>query len=259
MKTRHVIARTIFIITLAALSLAPAAWAQDATDGHRPYLIVPYLMLANMNGTIGIGTLPEATVDESAGDIFSNLQTGAMLYAEMRKGLWVISSDFVYMKLGDDIPAGAVISSGDVVAKQLGWEIDVLRRISPPWLEVGAGLLLNSIESDVSLVVNTPSGPQPRSDRLTETWVDPTLVGRATFPFAEKWYAQARVNLGGFGIGSDFSWQLQADAGRHFSPLMLASIGYRVIGIDYDHGSGEDRFAYDVTTFGPTIKFGFEF
>ena len=259
MKPQSAIALSIPIVVLAALSFAPTARAQDATDGQREYLVVPYLMLANMNGTTGIGTLPEASVDESASDIFSNLQAGAMLYAEARKGRWAFSSDFVYMRLGDDVPAGAVISSGDVVAKQLGWEVDVLRRISPPWLEVGGGLLLNSIESAVSLVVNTPSGPQSRGDKLTETWVDPTLVGRATFPFAEKWYAQGRVNLGGFGIGSNFSWQAQADAGYHFSPLMLASVGYRVIGIDYDHGSGEDRFVYDVTTFGPTIRFGFEF
>jgi len=44
-------------------------------------------------------------------------------------------------------------------------------------------------------------------------------------------------------------------------PLMNspAAPGYRVIDIDYAHGSGADRFVYDMSTFGPQLRFGFRF
>jgi hypothetical protein len=70
---------------------------------------------------------------------------------------------------------------------------------------------------------------------------------------------QFRGDIGGFGVGSDFSWQIQANAGYRFSKLFQATIGYRVIGINYDKGEGMDRFVYDVDTYGPVIHTGFNF
>jgi hypothetical protein len=75
----------------------------------------------------------------------------------------------------------------------------------------------------------------------------------------EKWLAQLRVDAGGFGIGSDFTWQLQANAGYRFSDLFQASLGYRYIGIDYDSGEGRDRFLYDIDTYGFVLRLGFNF
>jgi len=65
--------------------------------------------------------------------------------------------------------------------------------------------------------------------------------------------------LGGFGIGSEFTWQIQAEAGYQFSELFSLNLGYRYIGIDYETGSGTDYFAYDIDTFGPEIRLGFNF
>ena len=63
--------------------------------------------------------------------------------------------------------------------------------------------------------------------------------------------------IGGFGIASDFAWQLQAYFGYRISRISQLSIGYRAIGTDYQKGSGSNRFLYDVTTFGPVFRFGF--
>jgi hypothetical protein len=245
-------------IAAATLNLAATAQAQNASDGGWHYLLQPYVMFPNLNGEIGVGNLPTASVDENPSDIFGQLQAGAMLYAEAKHDCWAVSSDFLYMKLGADVAGGAVISSGEVEVKQLGWEVDVLRDVLP-WLEVGIGAQLNQIESDVKVVVNTPSGPESQTDKLSQTWLDPTIVARAKSSFAENWFVRPRVNIGGFGVGSDFSWQVQVDVGYHVSQLMILTLGYRAIGIDYDHGSGQDRFLYDLTTFGPVLKVGFKF
>jgi hypothetical protein len=72
-------------------------------------------------------------------------------------------------------------------------------------------------------------------------------------------YGQVRAVIGGFGIGSDLAWQAQAIAGYHFSKLFEMSIGYRVISLDYKHGSELDSFIYDVITYGAMVRLGFNF
>ena len=36
-------------------------------------------------------------------------------------------------------------------------------------------------------------------------------------------------------------------------------LGYRVMSIDYDKGSGTSKFAFDVVMHGPTVGFGWRF
>ena len=222
------------------------------------YLAEPYVMFPNMNGTAGLGNLPDAEVNADAGDIFNHLQFGAMLYFEAHNDHWAISSDVLYMSLKQDVAGAHGILSGEAQAKQLGWELAGLRKLSP-WLEVGGGILLNSLKSNLDLRFTDSSGTITKSKGLTQTWVDPTIIARITIPTKGKFSAQFRGNIGGFGIGSKLSWQLQAYAGYRFSKLFELQLGYRVIGVDYEKGSGEDRFLYDVNTFGPVVRFGFHF
>ncbi|HEX6193499.1 MAG TPA: hypothetical protein VFZ42_14095 [Chitinophagaceae bacterium] len=222
------------------------------------FLLEPYLMFANMKGTIGLGNLPNSEVDKDASEIFENLKFGAMIYFEAYSPKWALSSDMLYMKLGADIAPNNIINSGKAEAKQLGWEIALLRRILP-FLEAGIGLQLNSIKSELRLNINTLSGPQDHSREISETWLDPMIIARVKLPITKKLLLQVRPSIGGFGIGSDLAWQIQANATYRFSQLFQLSLGYRVIDIDYETGDGSDRFLYDMNTYGPVIRFGFNF
>lgn len=236
--------------------LASPAGAQDA--GWR-YLVEPYMMLPNMKGDTGIGNLPPAHVDEDPSDIFDNLQIGAMLFVEARNDQWAFSSDVLFMDLESDISEGTLIAGGKAEVSQLGWELAAMRRVAP-WFELGLGLTYNQIDADVRIDFHVPAGATVSSG-LTEDWIDPTVVARATLPFGEKWFFQARANIGGFGIGSgsDLFWQLQADVGYRSSEKWQFVFGYRVIDTDYDQGSGSDRFIYDMQNFGPVLKVGYTF
>jgi hypothetical protein len=98
-----------------------------------------------------------------------------------------------------------------------------------------------------------------QSGKKSKTWFDPMLITRLTTPAGKKFIGQFRGEVGGFGIGSDFSWQVQALAGYRFSKLFDMTAGYRAIGLDYSSGEGANTFVYDVITFGPVIRFGFSF
>lgn len=84
-------------------------------------------------------------------------------------------------------------------------------------------------------------------------WVDPLLGARWAWPITERWSLAARGDIGGFGIGSDFSWQVLAIA--DWQPWKHVSLtgGLRALGIDYREGGGSDLFAYDLTMWGPVL------
>jgi hypothetical protein len=255
MKTRTALA------SLLLAALAGTARAQDASDGGWHYLVEPYAMFPNMKGETGIGNFPPVHVDQDPQDIFDHLQMGAMFFLEARNENWALSSDLLYMDLEADIEQATLVAGGKVGVSQLGWELAALRRVGP-WFELGLGLTYNKIDADVDIDVLALVGPDyTLSAGLTEEWIDPTMVARATLPFGDKWFFQARANLGGFGIGnaSELNWQLQADVGYRPSGKWRLSFGYRLIDIDYDQGSNGDRFVYDVRTFGPVLRLGYSF
>jgi hypothetical protein len=257
MKTR-LTAQMAFLVT-AFLACAHAQ-AQNAPDGQWHYLVQPYAMFPNMRGETGIGDSLIVDVDEDPSDIFENLQMGAMFYAEARNDTWTLSTDLLYMNLGADFgnDDGILSLTGDVDLSQVGWEVAVMRRITP-WYELGIGVTYNQVDVDLDGTLFTPGGSTDFSAGLEEDWIDPTIVMRATLPINEKWFFQARGNIGGFGVGSDLMWQIMADVGYRPSEKWFFTFGYRIIDIDFEDGSGPDRFVYDMQTFGPVLKLGFNF
>jgi len=88
------------------------------------------------------------------------------------------------------------------------------------------------------------------------------MVGaRATAKLTEKLSLRVRGDIGGFGIGSasDFAWNVVAFLGYQLSRRISFGVGYRIIDIDYERGSGRRRFEYDVTTSGPVLGLAFHF
>lgn len=222
----------------------------ESKDKKWHYLTEVYLIFPTMSGDIAVGNLPPVEVDADAGSIFGNLKMGAMLYFEATNDDWSITSDLIYMKLGQDVVPGNIVESGDVTMKQTAWEVAGLKRITP-WLDGGLGGRLVSLYTGLDLqTIN-----EPKSEDVSKTWVDPIVILRSQGTITGKLFYQLRGDVGGFGIGSDFAWQIQANLGYRFSNLFQTSIGYRYIGIDYDN----DGFVYDVDTYGPVLRMGFNF
>ncbi len=120
------------LFTLVMAIASTQSFAQDtaiAAKNKWQYLLQPYLMFPVMDGTIGLGNLPDADIHANASDIFSNLKFGAMLYFEASNDRWAFTSDIIYMNLSQDIEGKRGIISGEAGAKQFVWELAALRRI----------------------------------------------------------------------------------------------------------------------------------
>jgi len=233
------------------------AGQKEDTENKWGFLIEPYLLIPYMSGNIGLRNLPEVEVDANPGDIFSKLQFGGMLYLEAHNDDWAITSDLLYMNLGQDVTPGIIISSGNVNAQQWAWEFAGLYRILP-FFEAGIGGRLNNIQAGLDINRKEIGGETTLiGSEMSETWVDPVILIRVNGDTKNKWLFQFRGDVGGFGIGSDFSYQAQGFVGYRFTRLFQLTTGYRVLGMNYDKGTGENRFRYHMNIFGPVIKLGF--
>jgi len=234
--------------------------AQDGGQGKNwNFLAEIYLLFPNMNGETGIGDLVRVPIDANPGDVFSNLKFGGMLYFEAQTGKWSITSDLVFMNLQQDITETTLLHSGTVKANQGVWENAGLYRVFP-FLEVGIGGRLNHLKTSMDVRRNVlPAGTEEVVRESKATWFDPVMIARLSADIKDKWLFQLRGDLGGFGIGSDFTWQAQAYMGYRFSKLFQLTAGYRILSIDYEKNTSSEPFVFDMDEFGPVIRFGFHF
>jgi hypothetical protein len=259
-KTRFVIATSVLCLVLVFCTSFSQVSAQDTSSVKKWNFVTDiYLIFPYMKGDIGIGNSITAPVDATPGDIFSKLKFGGMLYLEAHTKKWAITSDLIYMSLNQDITTGDIWYSGTVGVKQLIWEPAAFYRLAS-FLEVGAGGRLNNLQASIDARRNVfPAGTEEVIENASKTWFDPILITRLTADIKDKWLFQFRGDIGGFGVGSDLTWQLQAYAGYRFTKAFRLTAGYRYLSMDYDKGTDADRFMYNVDTFGPEISFGFNF
>ena len=90
---------SLFALIVSA-SATPALGQAPSEDENRwGFVVAPYLMFPHMNGQASVAGNP-VEVDVTPGDIFENLDFGAMLYLEMANRDWAITLDGLYMNLG---------------------------------------------------------------------------------------------------------------------------------------------------------------
>jgi hypothetical protein len=234
------------VVILAATGAAEAQ-AGEASAGWS-WTVSPYFLAPNMTGTAGVRGL-EVDVDADPGDIFDRLQFGAMMYVEARKGPWAISLDGTYMDLSQDakeLPLTVGMQQGGVA-------VTVYRHVTP-WAEVLIKGTFNILSASLE-----GSGPLGIDESDDKSWFDPGLGVRLSVPDAGKWDLSLQGDIGGFGVGSDFAWQIYPIVGYRFSDLFELAGSYRAISMDYSSGEGSDEFIYDLTTFGPQLGLLFHF
>jgi hypothetical protein len=238
--------------------------AQIFNDSSHKYKIYvePYLMFTSMSGTTQFGEiLPPTFICIPASKVFSYLKIGGMLYAEVHNDKLAFTSDLFYADLSQDASSKNNIINGTASLKQFLWELEGLYRLTP-WLEAGVGARINEITAGLNINYNPPLGGSPTSGngQKSNTWVDPLIITRLKTVIHDKWLFQLRADMGGFGIGSQFAWQLQPDIFFRASKLLELGIGYRVISMNYyNNKSGSDYFLYDMEEYGPQIRIGFNF
>ena len=239
----------------AVLTGAMPSVSARAADDTWEHTLAVYMVGSSINGTAGIGNV-EADVDVSFSDILDNLDAGAMLAYRVERRRWAVVADLIYLGLENSKsglgPGGRTRAKAE--ADQLIFELDLSYALSER-LGVYGGLRYWDLDADLTIV----AAEQSVTGSASESWIDPLVGLRYAAPLGGKWTLIAKGDVGGFGVGSDFSWGATALAAYQVSEHANLLLGYRHIDVDYDDGSGADRFLWDVWEGGPTAGFAWRF
>ncbi|MCJ7752030.1 MAG: porin family protein [Armatimonadetes bacterium] len=220
----------------------------DETIPGRQSTIAIYGWMTGVNADLRAGPV-EANVDASFSDILDNLDTGLMLYYEVLEEDTGFYLDVVHARVSDVIERPLLTVDWDV--KQTLIEAGALLRQGAPGAGVDIILGVRYVDLDSEVGLTPPSVSAASGDH----WLDPVVGVRYRTSLSDKWAFSGRGDIGGFGFGSDFSWQLVGVFGYEMSPRWSLGLGYRYLDIDYD----ESDFGFDGAMSGPLVGFAYGF
>jgi hypothetical protein len=252
----------------------------------------PYGWVTLMNGST---TVKGRTVDVDVGfnDLMDLVRQSEipkdlfafMGYFEARNGRLSLFADVVYMKIAlnagmtrtvgvDDLGATVGASAGlkyqMVIAEMAaayevaqwgstgapgsGTAIDVFGGARGWWQTADASL---SASGTINIGDLTRNADGTLTASGSASWVDPLVGVRLRHQFAPGWNFVASGDVGGFGVGSKFSWQalaaLNYDFYVHNGITWSGMAGYRALYVDYSKGSGLSEYGFNMTMHGPII------
>jgi hypothetical protein len=262
----------------------PSGWAVRLT---------PYAWAPSVNGDVTVRG-QTADIDMSFWDLFDSGSSGAELdslaalmgYVEARNGRWGIYGDIVWGKFdfsGDAVRQRNPIANLNVSARAdagLGYEITMAESgltyevarwpgtSSATALDLLGGARYWNQELDLSLAVDASvdlgkldlerSGSRAVARSGTLDWVDPFVGLRVRHQLAPGREIQFLGDIGGFGVGSDLTWQLFAGYGFDFWQSSLHGIiGYRALAVDYSQDNGGFENSLDLVLHGPVVGLSF--
>ena len=202
-------------------------------------------------------------------------------YAEARNGRVALFNDIVYSKLagaGDFArtgPAGIATLSGSVKADyeqaivEVGGAYEIWSGVNPGMGTAAFDVLAGgrywyqdtTVSADAELVVDLPLLPVRRGRAFAKSgsvdWVDPFIGARLRQQLAPGHNLTLRGDVGGFDVGSDFTWQVLATYDFQLCVTdrytLDGYLGYRALSVDYSQGSGNSRYEFDALMQGPVM------
>ncbi len=230
---------------------------QQAGTGWR-VTVTPYLWASGLEGQVGVfPAVVPVDVDISFGDVLENLSFAGMLAVDVSKDRFVMLADLQYIDLGTSTDVGirdpsfaeidldvqtftATAAAGYRAVDQGGTTFDIL-----------AGARISSVDTELELI-----GPaRTLIGESNESWIDPIIASRLKVPLGGNWSMGIYGDVGGFGVGSDMTWQLLGTVQVAVGRSWRLHAGWRYYEIDYE----SDGFIYDVAMNGPILGASFGF
>jgi hypothetical protein len=251
---------------------SPEAGGADS-GGSWEFVIAPYIWLPAMSGEATVKG-QTARVDTSISDIFTSsdfafaLQAEFEAWYERRWGI-LFNGQWGVLKQNDNVIGPPIApQTFDLKMNNGLFEFAGLYSFGERPFGPEPGSATWTVETLVGVRVTVlkveldfDSGAEPDQGK---TWADPILGARGIVRFGNdnRWSATLRGDFGGFGAGSDITWNLAGMFGYDFHIGSLSSrvfLGARALYQDFEDGSGSQKFAWDVTQFGPLLGLALRF
>ncbi len=248
------------VVSLICTFQAPSLSSATENDPDSwAFHLAPYAWLSGQSGSVATQPgLPTADIDVNFyDDVLGNIKGAFMLLGEARKGSFGISSDVVYTDIeSDSATPGQVFTT--LSSRTTSWIVSAsgfyrFLNKGNAYVDGLVGARYWSVDSELALH-GGPAGYYSIDNR--EHWIDP-IVGFRGFSMIgdSNFFASGFVFLGGFGVGSDFMWDVNLNLGYQWTESISTTIGYRYLDVDYEDGD----FLYDVYQDGVVLGFSYRF
>ena len=236
------------LLPLCAFALLAPLTGSAAEPNEWSFDFSLYGLADGMSGEIGIGPVT-ADLDVGFDDLLDNLEFGAMGSVRVGYGPWAFTTEVLYM--------GLQASKNGVTAEMDQWLVEpaISYRVSK-YFEPLAGVRYNNLKGELR---GPGVLPTPRIPTGTQDWWDPIVGANLQLPLGKNFSLNLRTDIGGFGVGSDLTWQVFPYLNWQFTKWASLQAGYRWLDMDYETGSGASRFEYDILNQGAQIGFTFHF
>jgi hypothetical protein len=230
-----------------------ASSSTQPSDWHVEWIPL-YLWFSGLQGNVGARGFV-APVNVGFSEIFDQLNIGLMSVMDVRRKRIGLLTDLVFISLSSDqkaTPVGGVFSGFTANAKTFFVDPEVYFRVLDR--DRGSVDLVGGARFwrlDNSLVLLQGSA-QAATAGQTQSWVDPVLGARFRLNLKKGFFATLKGDAGGFGVGSQQTWQVYTGIGKEFKQKFSLQAGYRYLDVDYTNGG----FLYDTHMSGLIAGFG---
>jgi hypothetical protein len=223
----------------SVLLVAACAWPLARADAQErwSFEVEPYVWIPDLEGEGTAGDAPEVDfVFDYPGGLSAALPLALRLDAP---GPSSFRLDVLYARWTDD--EGSVETESDLSLLDAGYGYALGESF-----DVTAGLRAIELGLDVE------TGGEDAD--ASEAWIDPWVGARGGRALGGGWSLTAFGDVGGFGIGSDFTWQAAAYAGWS-SGRWRIDFGYRALSVEFD----DDDLDTELLAHGPIVGVGVRF
>ena len=217
------------------------------------------MWVSGVTGTVSTANpnIPSQTTSVSFGDILSHLNSVPIMgAAEVRYGRLGLLTDLIVTSLRTDLPARGGPFSGATVrlTELLATVMPTYRVLDLPGQALDLGVGVRPVAYWTKLSFN--SGALPGFSRsFSLSWADPLLGARYHLNLTKTWGLTAYGDVGGFGAGSDLTWQLLGTVDYRYNEWLTFRLGYRHLQINYKGNALRSDTALSGPILGSTVRF----
>lgn len=178
------------------------------------------------------GTAPTLSFDKSLSEILEDLDGAFFATGFVRRGDLVFFGDYTYSSSSRAglVPPGLPASGGVTMQSVTLAAGKRFVLANSNTLDVLGGLRSWKIEGEISSPV-VPGSLSPE-----KTFTDPIIAIRANAALSDRWSILGYGDIGGFGVGSDLTWQAAVTANYRVTDSLYLSAGWRQLYVDYSGG-----------------------
>lgn len=234
--------KPISAIILCALALSTITQAEEPWR----FQVTPYLWGPGLSGDIRLTErLPKVEIDRSLDDILDDLDAAFFLSGTARHEGFVVLADFTWAKLSENDSIGVPATPNTPPLNvPLGLNVELMAATAavgyslverPDFVvDVLGGVRYWGVDTSLKLKHHIPALPSKFED--DESWTDPILIARGRIRLSANWSAILYADIGGFGAGSDLTWQGLGTFNYEMNDAFYLSLGYRYLALDYSDG-----------------------